>query len=98
MKLNNGILFTTTSNLLTLDTNATVMYASNISFVNGPIKKNGKNAFVFPVGKVGIGLQQIMISASDSVSNSFTAEYIRSSPYQLGYKVVRQLRLPIVPY
>ncbi len=87
LKLKNGILFTNNTNLITLDTNANVTNASNFSFVNGPIKKNGKSVFVFPVGKVGVGLQQIMISPTDSLNNSFTAEYIRSSPYQLGYKV-----------
>ncbi len=87
LKLKNGILFTNNTNLITLDTNANVTNASNFSFVNGPIKKNGKSVFVFPIGKVGVGLQQIMISLTDTLNNSFTAEYIRSSPYQLGYKV-----------
>lgn len=87
LNLKNGILYTNNTNLITLDTIATVTNASNFGFVNGPIKKNGKNTFVFPVGKVGVGLQQLMISPADSLNNSFTAEYIRSSPYQLGYKV-----------
>lgn len=87
LKLKNGLFYTNSTNLITLDTNASVTNASNLSFVNGPIKKIGKSVFVFPVGKVGVGLQQIMITPTDSLNNGFTAEYIRSSPYQLGYKV-----------
>lgn len=87
LKLTNGIIFSTNTNYLTLDTNATCNNASNSSFVSGPLRKNGKNAFTFPIGKLGVGLQPLEISAPDSVSDSFIAEYIRINPYQLGYKV-----------
>jgi hypothetical protein len=46
-----GIINTTSVNLLTFNTNATVAGANNSSFVNGPCRYVGIAAFTFPVGK-----------------------------------------------
>jgi hypothetical protein len=52
LTLTNGLLSTTSSHLLTLNATATCPAGGNsLSFVNGPLKKIGNSALVFPVGK-----------------------------------------------
>ncbi len=46
-----GRIFTTSTNLLTIESTATVSGANNSSFVHGPVRKLGDAAFTFPVGK-----------------------------------------------
>ena len=54
MTFTNGIVTSTTANLLTLNSAATVAGTpSNTKHVNGPIQKIGSGAFTFPVGKGG---------------------------------------------
>ncbi|HEY4291303.1 MAG TPA: T9SS type A sorting domain-containing protein [Puia sp.] len=84
LTLTDGLLNTTTTNLITLNNTATVTGASDASFVNGPIKKIGKQAFIFPVGAAGTGYIPIGISAPTSVTAAFQAQYIRSSAAALG--------------
>jgi len=51
--LTNGNIISTTANMLTLGSAATVTGGSNVSFVSGPITKNtnSTNAFILPLGK-----------------------------------------------
>jgi len=84
MTLTNGLLTTTTTNLVTVNNAATVTGASDASFVNGPIKKIGNQAFVFPVGVSGTGYIPIAISAPTSTTAAFQAQYIRSGAAALG--------------
>ena len=84
LTLTDGLLTTTTTNLITVNNSATVTGASNASFVNGPIKKIGKQAFIFPVGVSGTGYVPIGISAPTSATAAFQAQYIRSSGAALG--------------
>lgn len=51
LNLITGIINSTTPNILIVENGATATGASNSSFVNGPVQKNGSQAFVFPVGK-----------------------------------------------
>ncbi len=85
--LTNGLLTTTSTNLISLSstasTNLAVSDYTNTSYVNGPIQKIGTTAFTFPVGKSGIGYVPIGIS-STSASQTFRAEYIHSSASALG--------------
>ncbi|HSI91775.1 MAG TPA: T9SS type A sorting domain-containing protein, partial [Adhaeribacter sp.] len=67
------------ASLLTFADNATVTGASDNSFVNGIVVKNGNDAFVFPVGEAGY-YSPLAISAPASVTDQFTAEYIRNNP------------------
>ncbi|MBL0339515.1 MAG: hypothetical protein IPP71_00475 [Bacteroidetes bacterium] len=69
-----GNLITTSSNLLTMKAGSVAIGATNASFVDGPLKKIGNTAFVFPTGKSGI-MGTVEMSAPASISNSFTAEY-----------------------
>lgn len=58
--------------------------AINPSFVNGPVRKIGNDAFTFPIGKTGEGYRSCSISAPLLVTDVFTAEFIRSSAKNLG--------------
>lgn len=51
MTFTSGIINTTAVNLLTINTNGSVVSANNSSFVNGPCRYVGGSAFTFPVGK-----------------------------------------------
>lgn len=84
-----GIVNTTSVNLLVFNDNATATGAnngSNPSYVNGPVRKIGNDAFVFPVGKTGAGYRFCSISAPtpSNVNDVFTAEYMRASAAVLG--------------
>ncbi len=74
LTLEQGLLHTQANDLLVLLEGATSTAGSSASHVNGPMKKIGDEAFVFPVGKDGtwrrIGIQDI-----NDASTEFTAEY-----------------------
>lgn len=76
--LTNGIVNTSSTNLLTLNDNSTSTEGSASSFVNGPMKKIGDEAFVFPVGD-GSVWARIGISAPTSPTTAFQAEYNAAS-------------------
>lgn len=77
LKLLNGELQTTSTNIITINDNATVSTYSNSSFINGPVIKKGNDDFTFPVGRTGAGLIPIKISGL-SGSSDFKAEYKRA--------------------
>ncbi len=86
-----GNINTTNVNLLILGATATVLNASNASFVNGPVSKIGNTLFTFPVGKTDCGpgntvsgYAPIAISAPATATDQFTAEYVHSSGHALG--------------
>ncbi len=54
------------------------------SYVNGPVRKEGNDAFTFPVGKTGAGYRFCGISAPGSTGDIFTAEFFRASASALG--------------
>lgn len=72
--LTNGALFTSSANILSLTATATASSGSAVSFVNGPMKKIGNTAFIFPIGKNG-KWGRMGISAPSLVSSEMTAEY-----------------------
>ncbi|MEP7170660.1 MAG: hypothetical protein ABI855_14915, partial [Bacteroidota bacterium] len=62
LDLQNGIINSTMTNIMVIEDNATATNTSNVSFVRGPVRKLGDEAFTFPVGKnndyqaIGMGL------------------------------------------
>ncbi len=73
-----GLLTTSSSALLTMtSTSNAVVGASSTKYINGPVKKSGTSAFIFPVGKGGKYAPAEM-SAPVS-STDFTAEYFNTS-------------------
>ena len=73
LQLTSGILYTDT--LITLKATATSTGASNLSFVDGTVKKIGNTAFVFPVGDDG-NYYPLEISAPSSITDAFSAIYM----------------------
>lgn len=76
LNLNNGILYTSSGNILSLENTAGSTSGSSSSHVNGPMTKSGTTAYVFPVGKggrwarIGIGVP--------SGATTFMAEYFNT--------------------
>lgn len=81
LQLSNGILSTSMTNLLTINDDATASAGnySPASFVEGPLRKIGNDAFTFPVGKLGV-YAPASISAPGAVNAEYRAEYFRSAP------------------
>ena len=82
LTLNAGLLHTTSTNIIQLTNAATTTGASNTSFVSGPIRKTGNQAFIFPVGKIS-SYAPISISAPLINTDQFTAEYFQTNPNPL---------------
>ncbi|MBK9382034.1 MAG: T9SS type A sorting domain-containing protein [Chitinophagaceae bacterium] len=75
-----GIVNSSVTNSITFNDNAATTGANDASFVNGPIVKNGNDAFDFPVGTIIGGNRYHPISiGAPSASTTFEAEYIRAS-------------------
>ncbi|NUM30825.1 MAG: T9SS type A sorting domain-containing protein [Bacteroidetes bacterium] len=79
LTLTDGFVYTSASNLIVLNDNATVTGGSSSSYVIGPFKKIGNESFTFHVGKTGYYMP-ISISAPGNSSDAFTAEYYRANP------------------
>ena len=79
LTLNNGKIFTNSTNLLIANDNALATSGSENSFVHGPMKKKGNDIFTFPIGKNN-KWARLGISAPLTVTSEFVAEYF-DSPY-----------------
>ncbi|MBL7859322.1 MAG: hypothetical protein JNM57_16635 [Cyclobacteriaceae bacterium] len=73
-----GIVNTTATNYLNVANGASVSGASDVSYVDGPVRKTGVNAFTFPVGNGGF-YRPISISNPTGAAHHFTAQYFRSA-------------------
>ncbi|HLP13072.1 MAG TPA: T9SS type A sorting domain-containing protein [Flavobacteriales bacterium] len=78
MGLINGKFTTSSSAILTLMDNATSNSGWAGSFVNGPLKKLGNDAYIFPIGKNN-RWRRLEISAPAAITSEFTAEYTDTS-------------------
>ena len=74
LNLTNGNIVTSNTNLLFMITNSVVDVVSDDAYIAGPMKKEGKDAFVFPIGDGG-HYSGIGISASGNWTYVFQAEY-----------------------
>lgn len=72
-----GIMNTTATNYLNFADDATTTSASNASFVNGPVRKTGNDAFTFPIGAAGF-YRPAAISAPANTAHYFTAQYFKA--------------------
>lgn len=76
LNLTSGKIATTATNLLTLETGATVSGGSSLAFINGPVAKktNSTTVFTFPIGKnstfMKLGIEPTITNAT-----TFTAEF-----------------------
>lgn len=81
LELNDGIMKTSTANLITLQSGALLVGGSDTSFVDGPFQKEGGSAFTFPIGNKGVYAPMDISNFSNTASsNAFTARY-----YNQGY-------------
>lgn len=83
LTLTNGLFTTTAVNVLSIANNGTASAGSNTAYVNGPLRKNGNDAFTFPVGKGGL-YSPLTITAPNETGDGFTCEYFRASGTGLG--------------
>jgi hypothetical protein len=70
----NGVIHTVDNGLVLIQDGVTVSGASDASHVQGPVEKEGNDAFAFPIGRNGI-YQPLAISAPSSTAHTFRAEY-----------------------
>ncbi|NND94515.1 MAG: T9SS type A sorting domain-containing protein, partial [Flavobacteriales bacterium] len=75
LTLTDGIITTTTTNILTIRDNGVSDEGSSTSYVEGPMKKIGDDAFVFPLGDGG-KWARLGITAPSSTTDEFRAEFI----------------------
>src|SRR6185436_9159353 len=69
-----GNIVSDTTNLFVMKAGSVVTGASDTGFVNGPVKKFGNTAFVFPTGRIDI-YRPLQISAPGSSTDAFMAQY-----------------------
>ncbi len=78
LTLTDGVITTTSVNMLTLKNGCSLSGGSNTAYVDGPLAKIGSDDFVFPTGDAGrwarIGISNL------SASETFTAEYTAATP------------------
>ncbi|WP_167856490.1 T9SS type A sorting domain-containing protein [Hymenobacter metallicola] len=74
LTLTSGLIRSSVANLLTLTADATASEGNAASYVDGPLRKLGNSAFVFPLGKAGVWAR-MAISAPASTASAFTGEY-----------------------
>lgn len=79
LNLTNGLITSTSTNIIQLQDNSTTTGGSSNSYVSGPIRKSGNDAFVFPVGKSG-DYKPISMTAPSATTDIFTAEYFSNDP------------------
>lgn len=77
LTLTDGIIYTSNPNYLTMNAGSTSTSGSTASFVDGPMKKIGSTAFVFPLGD-GTRWRRIAISSLTG-SETFTAQYVNAT-------------------
>lgn len=78
MTLTRGIVPSSSTEPVVFNNGATTSGASALSFIDGPVKKIGNQAFTFPVGDAGV-FRSIAMSAPSATTDAFTAEFFRSS-------------------
>jgi hypothetical protein len=78
LTLEAGLVRTTAAALLTLASEATATPGNAASYVEGPLRKVGAQAFEFPLGKDG-QWARLGISAPASPTAAFTAEYVAAA-------------------
>jgi hypothetical protein len=76
--LTQGILTTDSTNILTLKASAVCNTGSSFSFVDGPMKKIGNTAFVFPVGD-GDVFKELTIAGGSLITDAYVCEFFNRS-------------------
>ncbi|GAB4092245.1 hypothetical protein GCM10028786_11710 [Flaviaesturariibacter terrae] len=77
-----GVLITTNANLLLLNSTATATGGNTTSYVQGPVRRLGADAFVFPLG--GGGVYAPLGVSAPGTGGDLTATYVRSNPQAIS--------------
>lgn len=90
LTLFNGIVYTTSTNIITCLANASTSIGSSISFIDGPIAQvvasSSAKTLNIPIGKSGIYRPMILaIRHSNSTTVTYTSELNASSARAMGY-------------
>lgn len=75
LTMTEGNIITTSTNIITVNDNATTSDASDASFVAGPMIKSGGDDFVFPIGDGAAGFIGEVGISNITVSADYSAEY-----------------------
>lgn len=88
LNLQQGLVQSSTQNILTLGTSASAINASSQSHVVGPLVKTFSNqtSFTFPIGEGAVYAPLTVASASKG-THTFTAQYKREQPFNRDSKV-----------
>lgn len=89
LTLTSGKIISSSINLITLIDNATSTLGNDSSFVDGPFKKVGNDAFVYPIGKDTLW-RRLAISAPININSEFVAEY-----FDVPYSSLTPVNVPI---
>jgi len=81
LQLSLGRINTDTTNLLTIAHGGKLTGGSDSTYINGPIKKTGNSAFVFPIGSSTLAhpYHPLEITAPSSSTDAYTANYFPTS-------------------
>ncbi len=82
-----GIVSANTDSLFIIANNATTPGANDNSYVDGYIKKVGRNPYVFPIGDDKGGstyYAPVSISAPSNATDAFMAQYVLRGPNEVG--------------
>jgi len=74
-----GNILSSSAHILLINNAATATGTSRFSFVSGPVRKTGNQAFTFPVGMNAV-YAPIAISAPTVNTHQFTAQYFHTDP------------------
>jgi hypothetical protein len=82
-----GVLETTSTELLTMADGAVASSGNAGSYVSGPMQKTGDDTFVFPVGKGGVWARIAISDLQNTplTTDQFTAEYFNASHSETFY-------------
>jgi hypothetical protein len=80
LELISGNIKTTQHSLLTLSEGSRITKSSDVSYVDGPMKKIGDGDFEFPLGKQGNYVPVIVHGAQDGILQEVTVEYFNGDP------------------
>jgi hypothetical protein len=83
--LTQGIMVTSDSAILKIDSSASVYGHSYLSYVDGPMIRYGESGFDFPIGD-SVHYKPIYIGAATK-SHMLKVNYVRKDPMDLGYDV-----------
>jgi len=81
----NGVVYSTTLNVVRFYSGSVVTNVSNLSYVNGPVRKSGATNFTFPIGKNGF-YRPLTISALPG-PGIYLAEYLYADPQMVPLNV-----------